>query len=478
MGWGARLAASVYALAFPLWKMVAQYRRSLASLRPPGGAGPRPLALRHGRHGRRRAHRAGGGARPPLAGLRGGVGVLRDHAAAGVGPRPERASDRSGPLYLSGRRRLGAARRRWARLVRRARDGPLADSRAGAGRCWVYAVAAALLLVGAGAWQALIWHNSVTLWSRVVELEPDGAIARTRLGTALLADGRPLEAAAHYRRALEIFPRLPEANLGLALILAGEGRGAEALLHGRQAVARQPQRAGFRMVFAEILPGIYRREESLAELREGARLAPAVPLFPYLLALKLARMGRGPGGHRRARGGPPARARRVPLGSRGRSVHGAGVRVDRSPHRRGRLAALRDRVSRVPRPTALQLSQLAYGIAALDALAKSSAPPRALPPAPSGTSRWGNSPPPAAAPRALRYAAAAVTPPTQRNRRAGGEPRSASAPPSQPSSSTGRAPSAAAARRALAQAPRSRAAPGAARGRRRPRASAYRPRAA
>ena len=44
-------------------------------------------------------------------------------------------------------------------------------------------------------------------------------------------------------------------------------------------------------------------------------------------------------------------------------------------------------LSRVPRPTALQISQLAYGIAALDALTKSSAPPRALPPAPSGTSR-------------------------------------------------------------------------------------------
>ena len=469
VGWGARLVASVYALAFPLWKMVIPVGLSpLYDLRAALGRGPWPFVMA-GRPspGSPRWR----GARPPLAGLRGGVGVLRDHAAAGSGlvqNGPQIAADRYTYLAGGGWALLAGGGLVWCAAHVTARSPRAALARGVLGLM----VAATLVLVSASAWQALIWHNSVTLWSRVVELEPDGAIARTGPGTALLADGRPLEAAAHDRRALEIFPRLPEANLGLALILAGEGRGAEALLHGRQAVARQPQRAGFRMVFAEILWGADRREESLAELREGARLAPAVPLFPYLLAVKLARMGRGPGGHRRARGGPPARARRVPLGSRGRSIHGAGVRVDRSPHRRGRLAALRDRAEpgAAADGAAAQPACVWYRRArrAHEELgAAPGAPPGALRDLSVGQlATTGGSSTCSPIRRSGRHAADPAQP-------AGGRGATlSSGSAAQPSSSTGRTPSAAAARRALAQASPSRAAPGAARGRRRPMASA------
>jgi protein O-mannosyl-transferase len=380
VGWGARLAASVYALAFPLWKMVIPVGLSpLYDLRAALGRGPWPFVMAGAAVAGLTTLAVARARRwPAFAAVWASYVIMLLPVSGLVQNGPQIAADRYTYLAGGGWALLAGGGLAWCAAHVMARSPRAALARGVLG----LTVAATLVLVSASAWQALIWHNSVTLWSRVVELEPDGAIARTGLGTALLADGRPLKAAAHYRRALEIFPRLPEANLGLALILAGEGRGAEALLHGRQAVARQPQRAGFRMVFAEILWGADRREESLAELREGARLAPTVPLFPYLLAVKLARVGRGPEAIAALEEG-----RRLE-----RAAHLPGLEGDRftalvyeSIDPPTAVAAWQRYVialSRVPRPTALQLSQLAYGIAALDALTKSSTPPPAPHPAP------------------------------------------------------------------------------------------------
>ena len=133
------------------------------------------------------------------------------------------------------------------------------------------------------------------------------------------------------------------------------------------------------MVLAEILWLADQREESIATLRAGARLAPASPLFPYLLAVKLARMGRG---------------------SDAIVALGEGRRLERAAHLSGiegerftalvyesidpstAIAAWRRYVlalSQEPRPTALQLNQLADGLAALAALAALTRGPAAVP---------------------------------------------------------------------------------------------------
>ena len=207
VGWGARLAASLYALVFPLWKTVVPVGLSpLYDL--PRGPGPRPRAFCLGRYRRRRSHGPRDLARPPLAGLCGGVDLLCDHAVACIGPRPERpqiAADRYTYLAGGGWALLAGGGLAWCAAQVMARSPRAALARGVLG----LTVAATVALVSASAWQALIWHNSITLWSRAVELEPDGALSRTGLGTALLAEDRPREAAVHYRRALEIFPRLP-----------------------------------------------------------------------------------------------------------------------------------------------------------------------------------------------------------------------------------------------------------------------------
>ena len=377
VGWVARLAASLYALAFPLWKMVVpMHLAPLYDLRAGLARGPWPFivagavvagitAVAVARYRRW----------PALAAVWVSYGIMLLPVSGLFQNGPQISADRYTYLAGGGWALLAGGGLAWcaAQAMPRAPRAVLARGVLG------LSVAATLVLVSASAWQSLIWHNSITLWSRAVELEPDSAIARTGMGTALLADARPLEAAVHYRRALGIFPRLPEANLGLALILAGQGQHAEALRHGQQAVARQPQRAGFRMVLAEILWAADQREESLAALRDGAQLAPATPLFPYLLAVKLARMGRGPEAIVALDEG-----RRLERAARFSGVEGDRFTalVYESIDPPTAVAAWQRYVialSQVPRPTAMQLDQLASGLAALDALTKGAAPAPAIP---------------------------------------------------------------------------------------------------
>ena len=236
------------------------------------------------------------------------------------------------------------------------------------------ATAAGVTLVSLSAWQSLTWQDTLTLWSRVVALEPGNALAHTGLGTALLDEGRRADAAAHYRRALGLFPQLPEAEMGLGLILGGEGQTDEAVRYARQAIARQPKRAGFRVVLADILWQGGRREEALGALEEGERLAPGVPIYPYLRATKLAQMGRAADavaaleqGHRlqRAAGLPAAESDRYT------ALVYASIDPPTAVAAWHRYVLA---ISRIPRPTPRELTQLALAVAALEELTR---PPRA-----------------------------------------------------------------------------------------------------
>jgi tetratricopeptide (TPR) repeat protein len=67
--------------------------------------------------------------------------------------------------------------------------------------------AAVLLAFAAGTWRYCgVWTNSVSLWSRAVELDPDVYFSRTNLGRALAARGEWDRAIAEYTRSIELFP--------------------------------------------------------------------------------------------------------------------------------------------------------------------------------------------------------------------------------------------------------------------------------
>ena len=372
IGWPTRAMSVLYSLAFHLAKSLVPMALSpLYDLRATFARGPWPfvaagaVVLAITALASVRARRW-----PALAATWAAYVIVLLPVSGVIQNGPQIAADRY--TYLA-----GAA---WALLAGGglawcAGEGAATSSRRPFARCVLaLATAACVTLVSLSAWQALIWQDTLTLWSRVAALEPGNALAHTGLGTALLDEGRRADAAAHYRRALSLFPQLPEAEMGLALILGGEGQTDEAVRYARQAIARQPKRAGFRVVLADILWQGGRRADALRALEEGGRLAPDMPIYPYLRATKLAQMGHAAAavaaleeGHRlqRAAGLPAAESDR----------YTALVYASIDPPTA--VAAWHRYVlamSRIPRPTPREVTQLAFAVAALEELTR---PPRA-----------------------------------------------------------------------------------------------------
>lgn len=99
------------------------------------------------------------------------------------------------------------------------------------GTAAVYAPAAVVLVALA----TLTWHQSKvyadaeTLWRDTLAKNDTAAIAHINLGNILAQRGEPMEAQAHYERAIEIKPNAAEAYTGLGLIAARQGRLKEAV---------------------------------------------------------------------------------------------------------------------------------------------------------------------------------------------------------------------------------------------------------
>jgi tetratricopeptide (TPR) repeat protein len=100
-----------------------------------------------------------------------------------------------------------------------------------------------------------------------VELKPDHAEAHNNLGTALRDQGKPHEAVACYRRALELKPDHPglHNNLGGALEEIGDLRGAEDSF--RAALRRDARFAFAHYKLAELLRGKLPEEDLAAQRR-------------------------------------------------------------------------------------------------------------------------------------------------------------------------------------------------------------------
>jgi Flp pilus assembly protein TadD len=150
---------------------------------------------------------------------------------------------------------------------------------------------AVVILVAASAWQSLVWHDSVTLWSHAVELDPGSAEARANLGTALLREGHVEAAAVQLEQSVRMNRRIPEALVGLAIVRSLDGRPAEAVLLAGEAVTLRPGEARLHAAIG----GLRRRagdlEGALRAFQTSLALSPR-PETQYEIALTLAALGR------------------------------------------------------------------------------------------------------------------------------------------------------------------------------------------
>lgn len=91
----------------------------------------------------------------------------------------------------------------------------------------------AIMVVLALSWaarrQLSYWDNGFDLWSHTLAVNPNNFIAHDNLGDALLLEGKPAEAYAHFQMAAAIMPRDPWSHTNMGAYLQQQGRLQEAI---------------------------------------------------------------------------------------------------------------------------------------------------------------------------------------------------------------------------------------------------------
>jgi len=136
-------------------------------------------------------------------------------------------------------------------------------------------IVAVLLSLGSLTWkQAQVWHDSERFWHHVLATNPDSYVAHHNLGVALLEGGRPDEAIAHLKRALQLRPDNADVNIHWGVILAGQGRLDEALPYMRRAVELAPTHAEAHNNLGAVLARQGKRDEAIDHFVTALRLDP------------------------------------------------------------------------------------------------------------------------------------------------------------------------------------------------------------
>ena len=102
--------------------------------------------------------------------------------------------------------------------------------------------AAAIVALSALTWaQSGVWHDSKTLWSRVLEVDSTSSIAQSAMANVAYKEDRVDDGIAHSRRAIELAPDFAEGYNALGVGLAREGRSSDAIAAYEQALALKPE---------------------------------------------------------------------------------------------------------------------------------------------------------------------------------------------------------------------------------------------
>jgi tetratricopeptide (TPR) repeat protein len=131
-------------------------------------------------------------------------------------------------------------------------------------------------------------------YRRAIEIEPDYAPAYNSLGVALRAQGRLEEAIASYRQALARSPDYPDAHHNLATALLEQRKPDEAIAHFEIARRSLPMTVGAHNNFGVALASAGRREEAIAQFQAALALQPDAPVTLRNLGEACARLQRYP----------------------------------------------------------------------------------------------------------------------------------------------------------------------------------------
>ena len=151
----------------------------------------------------------------------------------------------------------------------------------------------ALAVLGVLTWrQAGVWHDSTTLWTYTIRVNPRAAIGYYGLGGLYAAAGRADEAIAAYRRALKLRPDFVNAHTEVGNLLAQRGRLAAAAAHFRKAIAQRPEAAVDHSNLANVLLNQNRPARARRHLEIALALRPDFAEAHNNLGIVLAEEGR------------------------------------------------------------------------------------------------------------------------------------------------------------------------------------------
>jgi tetratricopeptide (TPR) repeat protein len=140
--------------------------------------------------------------------------------------------------------------------------------------------------------QVQVWHDSERLWRHVLAVDPKSDVAHNNLGFILVEQGQLDEAIYHYRQALRIEPRDANFHLNLGIALARQGQLDEAIYHYRQALQLQPTHAEVHDSLADALANLGKVEEAIHHYLKAVKIRPGFVQAHNNLGNILSRQGK------------------------------------------------------------------------------------------------------------------------------------------------------------------------------------------
>jgi Flp pilus assembly protein TadD len=147
--------------------------------------------------------------------------------------------------------------------------------------------------LGLTLWRSEDWRTEERLYLRMAETSPRSWRAALGLGYLYLNRSELPDARVQFERALVLRPDRPGALMGLALVASRGGRHAEAIVLAERALGVGPVTGRLALQSGIVYGAAGRPEEAGRRFAQAARLEPHQPEPRYLLALALARAGRG-----------------------------------------------------------------------------------------------------------------------------------------------------------------------------------------
>lgn len=135
--------------------------------------------------------------------------------------------------------------------------------------------------------QSSYWHDSTTLWTRVLDIDSNSAMAHNSLGVELAQAGKVDLAMREYQRAVALNQRYADPHNNLGYELARLGRAPEAIAEFEAALTIQPRMVDAEVNWGNVLYTERQFEPAISHYRRATEIAPthAGAHFNWAMAL-------------------------------------------------------------------------------------------------------------------------------------------------------------------------------------------------